>query len=98
MRHNGFFFPALRELAGKKSYVIAVRFEKLYIYQTGISLPGRFIDARAGNFGQIIDGKIIDLMMPSIRPDLVAKMAGRAKEGLNKELRIDIRHRNCRSQ
>jgi hypothetical protein len=76
MRRNGFFFPALREFTGKKSHIIEVRFEKIYIYQTRISLPGRFVDAGAGNFGQITDGKIIDLMMQSIRPDLVAKMAG----------------------
>jgi len=77
MRRNGVFFPAVREVTGKKSHIIEVRFEKISLYQTVISLPGRFVDAGAGNFGQIIDGKIIDLMMQSIRSDLVAKMAGR---------------------
>jgi hypothetical protein len=77
MRRNGFLFPAVREVTGKKSHIIEVRFEKISIYQTGISLPGRFVDAGAGKFRQIIDGKIIDLMMQSIRLDLVAKMAGR---------------------
>jgi hypothetical protein len=81
VRRNGFFFPALRELTGKKSHIIEVRFEKLHIYQTGISLPGRFVDAGAGKFRQIVDGKIIDLMVQSIRLDLVAKMAGRANAG-----------------
>jgi hypothetical protein len=60
MRHNGFFFPALRELTGKKSHIIEVRFEKLYIYQTGTHLPGRFIDAGAGNFGEIVDDRNTD--------------------------------------
>jgi hypothetical protein len=81
MRHNGFFFPAIRELAGKKSHIIEARFEKISIYQTDVSLPGRSVDAGSGNFRQIIDGKIIDLMMQSIRLDLVAKMAGRANAG-----------------
>jgi hypothetical protein len=76
VRHNGLFFPALREFTGKKSHIIEVRFEKLSIYQIVISLPGRFVDAAAGKFRQIIDGKITDLMVQSIRLDLVAKMAG----------------------
>jgi hypothetical protein len=76
VRRNGFFFPAVREVTGKKSHIIEVRFEKISIYQTGISLPGRFVDAGSGKFRQIVDGKISDLMMQSIRLDLVAKMAG----------------------
>jgi hypothetical protein len=76
MRRSGLFFPAMREVTGKKSHIIEVRFEKIYIYQTRICLPGRFLDAGAGKFRQVIDGRIIDLMMQSIHPDLVAKMAG----------------------
>jgi hypothetical protein len=39
-------------------------------------MPGRLADAGSGNFGQIIDSKNTDLMMQSIRLDLVVKMAG----------------------
>jgi hypothetical protein len=58
MRHNGFFFPALRELAGKKSHIIEVRFEKLYIYQIGISPPGRFVDAAEGILEKLLTARL----------------------------------------
>jgi hypothetical protein len=75
MRHNGFFFPVLREFTGKKSHPAKFCPPKTLVYQIHIASAGRLADAGSGKFRQIIDGKIIDLMMQSIRFDLVAKMA-----------------------
>jgi hypothetical protein len=66
----------VRENTGKKSHPTKFCSPKISVYQTDIFLPGRFVDAGSGNFGQIIDSKNTDLMMRSIPSDLVAKMAG----------------------
>jgi hypothetical protein len=76
MCRKGFFFPAIREFTGKKSHPTKFSPPKIFVYQIHISSAGRLATAGSGKFRQIIDGKIIDLMMQSIRLDLVAKMAG----------------------
>jgi hypothetical protein len=76
MRRSGLFFPAMREVTGKKSHPTKFFPQKISVYQIHISSAGRLADAGSGKFRQIIDGKIIDLMMQTIRLDLVAKMAG----------------------
>jgi hypothetical protein len=62
-RRNGFFFPAIRELAGKKSHPAKVRPQKNLFIKYISPLPDGLRTPDQGNLDKLLTARLPTLMM-----------------------------------